>query len=184
MYYIYFKRANGAKFTIGANIFLRAIDQETIRCIDRNHLLANATKVDALPLDLSEKAYIWKQTEDENIDYGEVLYSDSADIADIDGNRENIIQRFDNKENMHSFLEKYLELTYGKGINEDTSKEVLKILSLLDEKKDALFPFITVCFQRLIDNIFNEYETYRFAYIANKTIPIKRVNCIRKKNYW
>lgn len=183
MYYIYFKRANGGKFTVGSDPFLSTIDKQTTKCTDRNSLLANTTQLSSLPLDLSEKAYIWKETEDENIDFGEVLYSDYADINNVEENKEKILIRFNNSENMNSFLGKYLEISYGKGTNEEIIKELKRIFELLNEKNDKLFSFIQGYFRILIEEMFKDYESYRFAYLASKAIPKKKVKCITKNIY-
>ena len=182
MFHIYFKRPNNGKFRVGANILLMLVDKETTRYSNREEHLFNvgANRADALPLDLSEKAYILKETEDEDTEYGEVLYSDCADIFDIDNNKEKILNRFNTPECIATFLGKYLELSAGKDIKDKTIKEVRKILELLKEQNVSLFPFLYTYFETLMEEICKDYEYYRFAYLANKSIEKKKVKCITK----
>ena len=180
MYYIYLKRKNGSKFIIGANIFLKNLDTETISCIDRDQLLANITRVESLPLDLSEEVYIYKETEEENIDYGQALYSDCKDIFDTENIKKNILNRFSSPECMTVFLEKYIDLAAGKTVDDKIIEEVRRILKLLKDKDNSMFSFLYAYFEVLMEEIIKDYEAYRFAYLANKSIPKKKVKIMTK----
>lgn len=186
MYYIYFLRKDNSKFRVGANILLKSIDDETLKYNDRDDLLFNveANRVDALPLDLSQKAYILKVENEEDIELGEVLYSDSADITNYELTNEKILKRCNTIESMTSFLKKYLELGLGKGINEKIIDEVKRLLNLLLKKNVSYFPFSYAYFETMLEEIKKDYVAYRFAYIANKSLELekKKVKCITNRN--
>jgi len=182
MFHIYFNRSDKSKFRVGANILLMLVDKETTTYSNREEHLFNvgANRAESLPLDLSEKAYIIKVDNDEDTEYGEVLYSDCADIFDIDNNKEKILNRFNTPDCIATFLGKYLELSSGKDVQDKTIEEVRKILELLKEQNVSLFPFLYAYFETLMDDICNDYESYRYAYLANRAIPKKKVKCITK----
>lgn len=176
MYYIYFKRSNNSKFEVGANISLKSVDDETTRRLDREDLLFNvrANRTESLPLDLSEKAYILKVENDEDTEIGEVLYSDSRDILDFESNKENILKNCSTYKSMISFLERYLQLTLSRGIQEKIIDESKKILALLKDKHETIFEFAYAYLERLLDEMVKDYEAYRFAYLANKSLELEK----------
>jgi hypothetical protein len=181
MYYTYLRREDNSILKLGTYLFLKDVDRDTARYENKYRLLADLKTVDVLPVKPPEEIFIRKQENDEDVEFGEVLYSSSVDIFSIDENVERIVEKAKNFDFLISFLQRYIELISDKDINEKIIKNVRALLKFLTEKKE-LFSFSYAYFESLMVEVKKDYGLYRFAYIANKSLELekKKVKCITK----
>lgn len=182
MFYIYLEKKDGSKFVVATNVSIQLIDVETTKYENREDYLSNLLRVNSIPTNITEKVLLRKEDEEETLDLGEILYSDSVSVLNIEANKEKILEKGKNPNYVISFLNRYLKLISGKGISENIINEVKKLLSLFEDKGEMYFNFGIAYFCTLIGEIFLDYEAYRFAYLTNKSLESekKKVKCITK----